>query len=127
MLCRWVHIPLTSRASACERIAPTVEIRTAQSAPPLGVRIDDAVAAWPLLGPRVSARTAQRAVGVATVPMVALTIWLALSSDHLAKPLASALYWSYLTAAPIGIGLYWWVRRPTSRFGPLLVTLGLLA
>jgi signal transduction histidine kinase len=64
---------------------------------------------------------------VAIVPMVALTVWLALSSDHLERPVASALYWSYLTAAPMMIGLYWWLRRPASRFGPLLVTFGFMA
>jgi signal transduction histidine kinase len=81
----------------------------------------------PLFRPRVSARTAQRLVAVAIVPMVAVTVWLALSSDHLERPVASALYWSYLTAAPMMIGLYWWVRRPASRFGPLLVTFGVMA
>jgi signal transduction histidine kinase len=83
--------------------------------------------ARPLLRTRVSARTIQRALAVAVVPMVAVTVWLALSSDHLQRPVASALYWSYLTAAPITIGLYWWVRRPASRFGPLLVAFGLMA
>ncbi len=76
----------------------------------------------PLSRSRVSARTMQRVAAAAIVPMVAVTVWLALSSDHLQRPVASALYWSYLTAAPMLIGLYWWVRRPASRFGPLLVT-----
>jgi hypothetical protein len=40
---------------------------------------------------------------------------------------ASALYFGYLTAAPMVIGLYWWVCRPASRFGPLLVAFGVLA
>jgi signal transduction histidine kinase len=83
--------------------------------------------AKPLSRTRVSARAAQRLVAVAILPMVAVTVWLALSSDHLERPVASALYWSYLTAAPMMIGLYWWVRRPASRFGPLLVTFGLMA
>jgi signal transduction histidine kinase len=69
----------------------------------------------------------RRGVAVAVVPMVAVTVWLALSSDHLQRPVASALYWSYLTAAPMMIGLYWWARRPASRFGPLLVTFGSMA
>jgi signal transduction histidine kinase len=61
---------------------------------------------------------------VAIVPMVAVTVGLALTSDRLQKPLAAALYWGYLVAAPMAIGLYWWIRRPASRFGPLLVVFG---
>ena len=75
----------------------------------------------------VSARTAQRLTAVAIVPMVAATLWLVATSDHLQRPVASALYWSYLTAAPMAIGLFWWIRRPASRFGPLLITFGVLA
>jgi hypothetical protein len=59
--------------------------------------------------------------------MVTVTVWLALTSEHLERPVASAFYWGYLTAAPIAIGLYWWTRRPVSRFGPLLVGFGVLA
>ena len=80
--------------------------------------------ATPLPRARVSPRTVQRLIAVAILPMVAATVWLAHSSDHLERPVASALYWSYLTAAPMMIGLYWWVRRPASRFGPLLVRFG---
>ena len=68
----------------------------------------------------------QRALGVAVIPMVAVTVWLALTSDHIERPVASALYFAYLTAAPMVIGLYWWVCRPASRFGPLLVTFGVV-
>lgn len=85
------------------------------------------VAAGPLLRAHVSARTARGVVSVTIVPMVAVTIWLAAASDHLQHPVASALYWSYLTAAPMAIGVYWWVRRPASRFGPLLVAFGIMA
>ena len=42
----------------------------------------------------VSTTTVQRVLAVAIVPMVAVTAWLALSSDHLVHPVASALYWS---------------------------------
>jgi signal transduction histidine kinase len=75
----------------------------------------------------VAPRARQWALGVAVIPMVAGTVWLALTSDHLQRPVASALYFAYLTAAPMVIGLYWWVCRPASRFGPLLVALGVLA
>jgi hypothetical protein len=40
---------------------------------------------------------------------------------------ATALYYSYLAVAPMLIGLYWWRRRPASRFGPLLVAFGIAA
>lgn len=73
-----------------------------------------------------SATKAHRLVGVAIVPMVAVTLWLALTSDHLQRPLAAGLYWSYLTAVSMAIGLYWWRRRPASRFGPLLIAFGVL-
>ena len=69
----------------------------------------------------------QWALGVAVIPMVVVTVWLALTSEHVERPVASALYFGYLTAAPMVIGLYWWVCRPASRFGPLLVAFGVLA
>src|ERR1700742_1639327 len=82
----------------------------------------------PRVGPlaRASASSTQLIAGAAIVPMVAVTVWLALASDHLKWPLASALYYGYLTAATLGVGLYWWIRRPASGFGRLLVCLGFL-
>lgn len=73
------------------------------------------------------ATTAQRLAAAAIVPMVALTVWVALASQDLERPVASALYWSYLAAVPMAIGLYWCVRRTASRFGPLLVASGVMA
>lgn len=67
---------------------------------------------------RVSARTVQIVGGVAVAPMVAVTMWLALTNEHLQRPVASASYRGYLTAASIVIGLYLWVRRPASVRGP---------
>ena len=92
-----------------------------------GVRADGWLGAGPFARTRVSTTTVQLVLAAAIVPMVAVTVWLALTSDHLQRPVASALYWSYLTAAPMAIGLYWWMRRPASRFGPLLVTFGIMA
>ncbi|HEY6889676.1 MAG TPA: ATP-binding protein [Solirubrobacter sp.] len=66
----------------------------------------------------------QVAIGLAIAPMVASTLWLGSRSEHLQRPVAATVYWSYLTAATMAIGLYWWVRRPASRFGPLLVLFG---
>ena len=62
----------------------------------------------------------------AIVPLVAVTLWLTLTSDHLERPVAAAVYWGYLIAASMAIGAYWWRRRPASRFGPLLVAFGIL-
>ena len=73
------------------------------------------------------AMSGQRAVALAMAPMTAVTVWLALSSDHLRWPAAFALYWGYLVAAPMAVGLYWRLRRPASRFGPLLVAYGIVA
>ncbi len=72
------------------------------------------------------ATTPQWMLAALILPMVALTAALALTSDHLQRPVAAALYWSYLIAAPMAIGLYWSVRRPASRFGPLLVAFGVV-
>jgi signal transduction histidine kinase len=58
--------------------------------------------------------------------MVATTLALALTNDHFVRPVAAGVYWSYLIAASMGIGVYWWTRRPASRFGPLLVAFGVL-
>ena len=72
-----------------------------------------------------STRTVQRLVAIAIAPMVAVTLAFAFTGDHLEKPIAAGLYWGYLTAASMLIGLYWWRRRPAQRFGPLLVAFGL--
>src|SRR4051812_19272049 len=63
-------------------------------------------------------------VGLAAVPMVASTLWLGSRSEHLQRPVAAAVYWSYLITASVVIGLLWWHRRPASRFGPLLAVFG---
>jgi signal transduction histidine kinase len=103
----------------------TMTLRRDSSVQPLPV--GESIGAATRVHARVSPQTVQRMVAVAIVPMVAVTVWLALSSEHLQRPVASALYWSYLTAAPMLIGLYWWARRPASRFGPLLIAFGVLA
>jgi signal transduction histidine kinase len=74
-----------------------------------------------------STRTVQRLVAIAIAPMVAVTLAFAFTGDRLQKPIAAGLYWSYLVAASILVGLYWWRRRPALRFGPLLIAFGLLA
>ena len=64
-----------------------------------------------------STRTVQHLVAIAIAPMVAVTMAFALTGDHLERPIAAGLYWGYLTAASMLIGLYWWQRRPAQRFG----------
>jgi signal transduction histidine kinase len=91
-----------------------------------GPSVGDQLGASSLAHARVSMTTAQRLAAAAIVPMVAVTTWLVVTSEHLERPLAAALYWSYLIAASMAIGLYWWMRRPASRFGPLLVAFGAL-
>ena len=60
---------------------------------------------WTLRGAS-SMAWARRLALVAILPMVAVTMALGLTSDHLQRPLAAALYWSYLTAASMAVGVY---------------------
>jgi signal transduction histidine kinase len=69
----------------------------------------------------------QAGAGLAIVPMVSITLWLGTHSEHLQRPVAAAVYWSYVVAASMAIGIFWWRRRPASRFGPLLVLFGITA
>ena len=92
----------------------------------LGHGVGDVLGVSPLAGVRGSATTAQRWVAGAIVPLVGLTVWMAVTSEHLERPGAAAVYWGCLTAGPMAIGLYWWIRRPASRFGPLLIGFGVL-
>jgi signal transduction histidine kinase len=48
------------------------------------------------------------------------------TSDHLAYPVGFAVFYADLVAGTIAVGLYWLARRPTSRFGPLLIGFGFL-
>jgi signal transduction histidine kinase len=59
--------------------------------------------------------------------MAALAFWLGVRSDRLAHPAATGLYSAYLVAVFGLTGLYWRLRRPVSRFGPLLMVFALLA
>ena len=124
---RWhLRVP-TMPASSTRFRAASMRLSLDPSAAPLRRSVHDGVEAGPLAGARRSATTAQLWVAAAVVPMVASTIWLALTSDHLARPAAAAAYWGWLVAGSMAIGLCWWVRRPASRFGALLVTFGILA
>jgi signal transduction histidine kinase len=78
---------------------------------------------WEVRGSLTAGRV-QTATMLAIVPLVASAVWLAATSEHVERPTATALYRGYLVAAPLLVGLYWWLRRPASRFGPLLVGFG---
>jgi signal transduction histidine kinase len=92
----------------------------------LGTTVHHNAPAATLGGIRWRATTVQRLVTVALFPMLAVTLGLALASDHLDHPVAAGVYWSYLIASSVGIGLFWWLQRPASKFGPLLVVFGVL-
>ena len=74
-----------------------------------------------------SSRMLQAAAMVGVVPLVAMALVLASGSTHLRWPEVTGLYGAYLIAAHVLVGVIWWRRRPGSRFGPLLVALGLIA
>ncbi len=73
-----------------------------------------------------SPRKLQALALIAVVPLVAMALVLASGSTHLRWPEVTGLYQGYLIAAPVLVGVVWWRRRPDSRFGPLLVVLGLI-
>jgi hypothetical protein len=57
-----------------------------------GVALTDLqVSAAPVTG-RLTVRTAQAAVMVAVLPLAGSAIWLALASDHVERPVPTALY-----------------------------------
>jgi signal transduction histidine kinase len=102
------------------------KIRSVSLLPTLHLSVRDRTGTRPLSGAHVTTRTLRTLVALAIVPMAAVTVTPALTSDHLERPVAAGLYWGYLVAVPMAIGLYWWTRRPASRFGPLLVGFGAL-
>jgi signal transduction histidine kinase len=59
------------------------------------------------------------------VVMGGTSLALALASGHLESPTANAVLRPYVVVAPILIGLAWKLRRPDSRFGLLLIALGM--
>ena len=104
-----------------------MRIGSGSAAPALGVGLSADARSAPFAHAHVPISAVQKLVAVAIVPMVASLLALVLASDHLARPAASAVYGAYLVAACMSIGLYWWVARPASRFGPLLIVYGVCA
>jgi signal transduction histidine kinase len=84
-------------------------------------RTDQANRWWPV---RTSAQFAIGGVSLAAI-LSGFALLLALSTTHLEHPGANALVRPYLIASPILIGVFWKLRRPDSRFGLLLIVLGL--
>jgi signal transduction histidine kinase len=85
------------------------------------------VASSPAASIRPDRTTAQRLVAVSIIPIALSSLWLGLTTDHLPYPEIGAVFRTYQTTGFLVVGLLWWVRRPGSRIGPLLVLLGLLA
>jgi len=71
--------------------------------------------------------TVQRAALLGLPLVAASSLFLGGTSTHLAYPGGAAMYGTYITVAPVLVGLAWWRRRPGSRLGPLLVALGYLS
>jgi preprotein translocase subunit SecG len=67
-----------------------VRVYSGAAMPTLGTDPSE-VAAGSLLRVRMAASTLQKLVAVAIVPMVAVTLWLALTSEHLEKPEAAGV------------------------------------
>lgn len=65
---------------------------------------------------------------VAVVGLVAAAVafWVTLNAHFLQYPAWLAVQKTDWILGPIGVGLYWHHRRPGSRFGPLLIALGLV-
>jgi signal transduction histidine kinase len=65
---------------------------------------------------------------IATVAIVGAiaAVWLTLRADFLAYPGWLAIQKADFILGPVLTGLYWRRRRPRSRFGPLLIGMGLL-
>ena len=79
-----------------------------------------------------NAFTSARSVGwarrwasvAAILALAGVSVVLAATSDHVARPTATALYYGYLVAVSLLVAMYWSLRRPGSAFGPLLALYG---
>src|SRR5829696_3814424 len=66
-------------------------------------------------------------VAAAAAVAAAVAVWATLSADFLAYPGWLAAQKADVILGPVLVGLYWIRRRPASRFGLLLVSMGLVA
>ena len=60
------------------------------------------------------------------IAAAALAVWVTLGADFLAYPGWLAAQKADIILGPVLVGLYWIRRRPASRFGPLLIAVGLV-
>jgi signal transduction histidine kinase len=96
---------------------------------PKSERSDEAMRASAIrrIGGTVPSRRTTALLLLVGMAGVAAAIATSLSASSLAHPEWLAVQKSDLILGPIAVGLYWWWRRPRSRFGPLLVGFGLFA
>jgi signal transduction histidine kinase len=87
----------------------------------LRARIADGALSW-----SSSARW-QAAAAAAVLPLAGTAVWLTLTGDHVTRVAETATYRGFVVLASMLVGLVWWRRRPSSRFGPLLVLYGVLS
>ena len=66
----------------------------------------------------------EAAIAASAVLAAIATLWVTASADFLAHPGWLAVQKADLILGPVLIGLYWRRRRPTSRFGPILIAVG---
>src|SRR4051812_25781568 len=68
----------------------------------------------------------QVAVFLAAIAASAAALWVTLSADFLAYPAWLAVQKADFILGPVLAGLYWYRRRPQSRFGPMLMGFGFI-
>jgi len=68
----------------------------------------------------------QVAVLVGAIAASVAALWVTLSADFLTYPGWLAVQKADFILGPVLAGLYWYRRRPQSRFGPMLIVFGLL-
>src|SRR5215203_4493819 len=68
----------------------------------------------------------QVAVLLGAIAASAAALWVTLSADFLTYPGWLAIQKADFILGPILVGLYWYRRRPQSRFGPMLIGFGFI-
>jgi signal transduction histidine kinase len=74
--------------------------------------------------PRPPRRSVLLVIALVGCVAAGASMWLALTSDHVAEPGLQAALMDWITLPYILAGVIAWYRRPDSRFGPLLVVAG---
>src|SRR5690349_838402 len=68
----------------------------------------------------------QLAVLLGAIAASVAALWVTLSADFLSYPGWLAVQKADFILGPVLVGLYWYRRRPQSRFGPMLIVFGFL-